>query len=105
MTRVRVHWFGPDRPWFRPGSTISVAAELSARSASRIELAVELLDVDQVVGLIVRRLSIGRDPIRRRFRLELPDGPRHGYGLRLRVDGPRGRIVASSAVEALDGWW
>ena len=38
-------------------------------------------------------------------RFELPDAPRHGYGLRLRVVADGSVAEATSAVEALDGWW
>ena len=42
-----------------------------------------------------------------RFEVRLPETPRHGYGLRLRVDGDgsAGDCTASAAVEALAGWW
>jgi dextranase len=105
VTSLRVHRFGPARPWSPPRSTIAVEAELSAPTTSFVDLTVELLDVDRVVGLSGRRVRVGPDARRRTIQIELPSSERHGYGLRLRLGGPGGRIVASSAIEALEGWW
>lgn len=102
---VLVHRFGPARPWFPPGSTAVVVAEVSASGAGRQELAVELVDLDRVVNRVARSVHIGPDGARYLVPVDLPSAPRHGYGLRLRIGGSAGPVGARSAVEALDGWW
>ena len=49
----------------------------------------------------------GTDGSRRRVSVDvsLPSAVRHGYGLRLRASAGGRTVVATSAVEAIDGWW
>ena len=105
---VRLHRFGPLRPWFRPGATARLDVELSVGEGMVVEADVALLDLDRVVRRVVHRwrLPVGRSS--RGVAIVMPSAARRGYGLRLvlrRLRGARPVAVAESALEALDGWW
>jgi dextranase len=102
---VRIADFGPARPWFRPGSAAPLRLELRARAATAVEATVELLDLDRVIARVERRLRIPAGRPVRTVAVPLPEAHRHGYGLRVGVRWPGGRAAATSAVEAIEGWW
>jgi dextranase len=107
--RIRVVRFGPARPWFEPGSVASIDVEVDvvATRSTRARLAIELLDLDQVVGQAERDVRLAPGRSRRRVEIALPAGARRGYGLRLTIAGSDGGTLAraDASVEALDGWW
>jgi hypothetical protein len=108
VTPIVVRRFGPARTWSKPGSIVGIEVELEARSPVGQGVAVitvELLDVDRVVARRQRRTRLGRGPVSFGVRMRLPADPRHGYGLRLAVEAAGRRVVATSAVEAIEGWW
>jgi dextranase len=108
VTPVVVQRFGPRRPSARPGSVVTIEVELAVSSPGRQQVAgvsVELLDVEHVVSLRSRRVHLDHDHVSFGVRMRLPTVARHGYGLRLVVEAAGRRVVASSAVEAIDGWW
>lgn len=103
---VRVLRFRPSRPWFAPGSTATIEIGLLTVAPCRARLAVELLDLDHVVGRAERVVRLGPGRADRRVALSLPDRSRRGYGLRLRLEGDGlTPVAADGAVEALEGWW
>lgn len=103
--RVRVIVFGPSRPWFRPGTRAMFRIELQASIPTNVGATFELLDLDRVVAGAEQRFHLRAGRSRRVVGLDLPEAPRHGYGIRLKLRWTGGRTSASSAVEALDGWW
>jgi dextranase len=107
VTAVVVRQFGPSRPSARPGSIVTIEVELEASSPQgrRVAASIELLDVDRVVLRRKRRVRLDRGPVSFGVRMRLPAAPRHGYGLRLAVEAAGRRVVATSAVEAIQGWW
>ncbi|MFV2063943.1 MAG: glycoside hydrolase family 66 protein [Chloroflexota bacterium] len=105
MTRLSIGSFGPRRSWVRPGQPVAVDAEIIAAAEVRAEMTVTLLDLDRVVGTVRRRVALGPSATQHTIRMELPPRPRHGYGLSIRVASAEWTATASSAIEALDGWW
>jgi dextranase len=103
--RVRITEFEPVRPWFRPGVLARVQLGLATTAATTVHATVELLDLDRVIARLERSFRIPAGRSQRTVALPLPEAPRHGYGLRLEVRGTWGRARATSAVEALGGWW
>lgn len=103
--RVRISEFEPARPWFRPGSSAHVNLGFVSTTATTIRAIVELLDVDRVVVRLERTFRIPDGPSRRTVAVPLPEQRRHGYGLRVGARWGGGSASATSAVEALDGWW
>ena len=105
--RVTVRDLVPERTWVRPGARAFVTATVASDRPLAAQLVLELWDVGQVVGRVTvgRRLAAGPTTIR--LGLDLPVAARHGYGLRLLVRSRTGAVLASasSAVEALAGWW
>jgi dextranase len=102
--------FGPRRPWARPGESITVDVELALDPRLPAEFTVALVDVDREIIRLdgyAREGTVGRDGSRRRFSVDvtLPSAIRHGYGLRLRASAGGRTAEATSAVEAIDGWW
>lgn len=86
-----------------------IALDPGAAAAATLEL----LDVDVVVARSRQHLAAApgpgdaQDDAQRdlTLRLRLPGVPRHGYGLRLRIESGARTAAATSAVEALEGWW
>lgn len=72
---------------------MSVAARLS------------LLDVDRPSAQVEARFRLLRGTSERMMAIALPAARRHGYGLRVELFWTGGRTAATTAVEALDGWW
>jgi dextranase len=103
--RVRIAGFEPARPWSRPGTSAHVELDLIARTATTVRVTVELLDLDRVVVRQERSLRLPAGRSRRTVVVPLPAARRRGYGLRLTTDWHGGSARATSAVEALDGWW
>ena len=111
--RVRLASVRPGRPWYHPDSVASVELGFRAVAATPVRVALELLDLDQIVarGEAAFRLPAGTST--RMMHLPLPAMRRHGYGLRAVVrwnDDAAGATgepgaIGASAVEALDGWW
>ncbi len=103
---LSIRRFHPDRPWYQPGGSAWVRVEVEAEARTRALARLELMDVDRIVAAIERRLLLDAGRSVRSFRVPLPDARRHGYGLRLTIHSVSGETrQASSAVEALDGWW
>jgi dextranase len=87
---------------------VTIEVELEARSPDGQRVArasVALLDVERVVSRRTRRIRLDRGPVSFEVRMRLPAVPRHGYGLRLVIEAAGRRVVATSAVEAIEGWW
>jgi dextranase len=103
--RPRIVAFRPHRPWARPGTVVTVDVELASQRPMVVDARVDLLDVERVVDSVEHRFRVRAGSSRRTIPIRLPDAPRHGYGLRLRLIWPGGSAVAGEAVEALDGWW
>jgi len=106
-SRVGIVGFLPERTWANPGSRVSAVATLDTDRQAAVRLVLELLDVDRVAASAVvgRRLPPGRSTVR--LGLGLPATTRRGYGLRLSISDRTGAVLATatSAVEALAGWW
>lgn len=106
-SRVRIRELVPDRTWVRPGSEASVVATVDVHRPMVVRLVVELVDLEQVVArrAIGRRLPAGRATIR--AGLDVPVSARRGYGLRLTIEDRSSAVLAraTTAVEALAGWW
>jgi len=66
---------------------------------------VALLDLDRSVEEALVSQTVGPGRAALSFVLDLPTAARHGYGLRLRVADGTSVIEATSAIEALEGWW
>jgi dextranase len=105
--------FGPLRSWGRPGQMMVAETRICLDPGAAATATLELLDLDVVVARSHRRLRAAsasgvaqgdaqQDLV---LRLRLPGTPRHGYGLRLRIESGARAAVATSAVEALEGWW
>ena len=103
--RVRVTAFGPTRAWFAPGIRATFSVEVQAVTLTAVVATVELLDLDRVVVRAEHRFRLRAGRSRRVVGLTLPVTPRHGYGVVITLSWPGGRTSATSAVEALDGWW
>jgi dextranase len=104
--RVVIRGLVPERTWVPPGSRAFVVATIESDRRTTAEVSLELLDLDRVVARTSarRRLPAGHSILR--LGVTLPDLPRHGYGLRLRIRSGRiSRAAATTAVEALEGWW
>ena len=104
-SRVRIVAFDPVKPWFAPSSPARVELELRAAGPTRVRASFLLIDLDRVVARVERAYTLPAGASRRRVALQLPGAERHGYGLRVDVAWPGGRATATSAVEALGGWW
>ncbi len=109
MTRaagVRVD-LRPDRTWAPAGSVIRSAVTVDSDRPRRLLVTLELLDLDRVVASTERRIRTEAATRRLRLGVPLPAARRHGYGLGASVRGPDGSPLASasSAVEAIEGWW
>jgi dextranase len=104
---VSVHELLPERPWARPGTSVSVTATLDTDRRRMVRLVLELLDVDVLSArrTIRRRLPVGRTTVR--IGIQLPPVARRGYGLRLTIQDTTGVVLATAitSVEALAGWW
>ncbi|MGH2476164.1 MAG: glycoside hydrolase family 66 protein, partial [Candidatus Limnocylindrales bacterium] len=102
---IRIRTVRPTRPWFRPGTSATVEIGLDVVVGATVQATVDLLDLRRVVGrsVAVFRLRPGRHV--RTMTVPLPARRRHGYGLRVELVAPAGRTRATTAVEALDGWW
>ena len=102
---VRIAAFGPTRPWFAPGSAAKLEVELRAATATAVRATFDVLDFDRVVARLARSFRVPAGRSRRAVSAPLPLAARHGYGLRVELTWDGGRATATSAVEALDGWW
>ena len=103
---IRIVQFRPSRPWVHPGSTATIEIRLATEVPQDARLVVELLDLDRVVGRAHRIVRLRAGESDRTVAILIPDRPRRGYGLQLRLGaGDAPPIVADAAVEALDGWW
>lgn len=102
--KLRVADFGPTRAWFRPGSEAGVSLTADSPGGS-VHARIELFDGGGVVTATEGRLRLPAGRSIRHFRLRVPDAQRHGYGLRVQLEGRSGRVEAHSALEALEGWW
>ena len=102
--RLRVLDFGPDRSSFRPGSEAAISLTVDS-SGGALAARLEVLDNGRVVAASERPLRLAPGRCVRRFRLHVPAVGRHGYGVRLQLEGRAGRADAHSAFEALEGWW
>jgi dextranase len=96
---------GPTRSWFRPGTRATFRIELQATTRTTVAACVKLLDLDRVVARTEQRLRLPAGRSHRLVGLTLPATPRHGYGVLVTLTWSGGRTSATSAVEALDGWW
>ena len=103
--KLHVADFGPTKAWFRPGSVAGVSLSVSASAGESVDARLELLDGVTVISATEGHLRLPAGHSVRRFRLHLPDAPRHGYGLRVQLEARSGRAEAHSALEALEGWW
>jgi dextranase len=102
---VRVIRLRPSRPWFRPGSDARVEIAIQAMDPVSVGHRVSLVDVDRVVAVVEGRFRLPKGPSERTVAIQLPGARRHGYGLRLDLSWTGGRTAATTALEALDGWW
>ncbi|HUG48763.1 MAG TPA: glycoside hydrolase family 66 protein [Candidatus Limnocylindria bacterium] len=102
--RPRILDFGPTRTCFRPGSEAVVSLTIDG-GGGPLDARVELCDDERILAATERRLRLLAGRSVRRFRFRLPNVARHGYGLRLRLEGRGMTTEAHSAVEALAGWW
>jgi dextranase len=87
---------------------VTVEVELEVRSPASqpvVDASVDLLDLDHVVMRRKRRVRLERGRVAFGVRMRLPEAPRHGYGLRLAVEVAGRHVEATSAVEAIGGWW
>lgn len=110
MRPPQITRFGPQRVWARPGDVIAVDAEVRLAPEQGATLTVTLLDLDRELTSVRRSVlaaprSSAQASLRHTVELTLPPVPRHGYGLRLRVEAGGPASVASSAIEAIEGWW
>ncbi|MEX2547641.1 MAG: glycoside hydrolase family 66 protein [Chloroflexota bacterium] len=101
---LRVVDFGPTRPWFGPGSEARVSLTADS-SGEPVHARLELFDNGTVVTATEGRLRLPAGRSVRHLRLRVPDVRRHGYGLRVQLEGRSGRAEAHSALEVLEGWW
>ncbi len=97
--------FGPSRHWVTPGGELAIVAGLVADRAVHVRLEVSLLDVAEEITTIRESTDLGVGTATHRWLMRVPAMARHGYGLRLRVTDGSSIIEASSAVEAIEGWW
>lgn len=97
----------PDTTWAPGGSVIRATVVVVSDTPRRLLVRLELLDLDRVVATTERRIRTGTGDRTLRLGLTLPDAPRHGYGLRVSVRGSDGVPLAraSTAIEAIEGWW
>lgn len=110
MRPPRITRFGPRRAWAMPGATVSVGFVVYVDSSHPVEFTVTLLDLDREVMSVHQRVPVepassGRWSLGHSMDFALPPAPRHGYGLRLRVEAGGRTSMAGSAIEAIDGWW
>lgn len=101
---LRIIDFGPTRTWFHPGSEAGVSLAVDSAGGA-VQARLEMLDNGRVVAATGRRLRFEPGRSVRQFRLPVPGVGRHGYGLRVQLEGGRQSAEAHSAFEALDGWW
>lgn len=102
---LRIVSFRAARPWFRPGSEVTVEVALHAAARTTATATLSLLDLDRVVDRSTARFRVRQRVADRTMAVRLPGSARHGYGLRLELAWPGGRAAATTSVEALDGWW
>lgn len=106
LAGLSVARFGAARPWARPGTLVDVELVVRAANSRRARARIELLDGPTAVGSSERVLDIATGLTTYAFDLRLPEAPRRGYGLRLRLEGGGPRpIVRLAGVEAIEGWW
>ncbi len=105
MTSIAIVGFGPARTWARPGSSVTVAAVLHAAEPCSVRASVSLLDVGGLIERHEIELRLTAAPQTLDVSFVLPTTPRRGYGLRLTLEAGESASVATSAVEAIDGWW
>jgi len=105
MTHPSIVSFGPDRTWVAPGAGFVVNAIVGAFEPVAATATISLLDLDQVVHS--RRLELLPAPAPQALSVSLamPPAPRHGYGLKLVLEWADSTVEATSAIEALEGWW
>ncbi len=101
---LRIVNFGPTRTWFRPGSGAAVSLTVDS-AGEAVDARLELLDDGRVLAATERRLRLPRGRSVRHFRFQVPKVDRHGYGLRVQLEGGGESTQAHSAFEALEGWW
>lgn len=102
---VRIVRLRPSRPWFRPGSRAMVEVAVRAADPVSVDASLSLIDVDRVAASVEARFRLHPGTSERTLAIALPEARRRGYGLRLELSWPGGRTAATTAVEALDGWW
>ncbi|MCY7418101.1 MAG: hypothetical protein LH650_06315, partial [Chloroflexi bacterium] len=97
----------PDRTWAPAGSVVRAAVTADSDRPRRLLVTLELLDLDRVVASVEQWIRTGAAARHLRLGVRLPAARRHGYGLRASVRGLDRALLASasSAVEAIDGWW
>ena len=105
MSELSIVSFGPQRTWVRPGADVKVDVEIIAAAPASADLTLRLMDLDRTVSTVRGSVALDRGPTRHRITVELPAMKRRGYGLDLRLVAAGQVVSASSAVEALEGWW
>ncbi len=106
MNRLSIEAFGPDRPWYRPGTEARVSAVVSGVASRTSRARLTLLDLESEIATMEIPVEPGPSGSMVDFSLSLPDAPRHGYGLRFEVRaGGDAMAIATSAVEVLEDAW
>jgi len=102
---VRIVMLRPARPWFSPGSVAGIDIGVHATAPTSVMATLVLLDLDRVVARSTARFRLSEGNGQRTIHVRLPFARRHGYGVRLELSWKDGRAIATTSVEALDGWW
>lgn len=103
---LSVSRFGATRAWATPGSLVELEIAVHTARSRRARACIELLDGATRVAALEHMLDARPGSTTHTAAIRLPDTQRHGYGLRLTLDGGGRRpIVRRAAIEAIEGWW
>lgn len=104
---LRVRTFTPPRAAVRPGSVARFTVELETRRPVTLRARLELRDLDMLAAVTERRLHLPAGGSARRLAIALPQAPRRGYSVHLRLSSRSGATLAAAEtpIEAIDGWW
>ncbi len=78
---------------------------MTSEEAVAASASLTLLDLDREAAVVRGALELGVGTTTHDLALDLPAASRHGYGLRLVLHAGTAIAEATSAVEALEGWW